>query len=69
MCDENCINRSRCSRASYGLKRCVCIDPNYKPNVCPENPFIGDNVCNGNLNNEENCFDGGDCCGAWDCNV
>ena len=50
-------------------QKCECIDPSYKLNICPENPFIGDNVCNGNLNNEENCFDGGDCCGAWDCNI
>ena len=69
-CNENCINQLRCSRASfsYEFRNCVCIDPNYKTNDCPENPLIGDNVCNGNLNNEENCFDGGDCCGAWDCN-
>ena len=69
-CDENCINQSRCSRAiTLNSRKCRCIDPNYKQNVCPENPLIGDNICNGNLNNVENCFDGGDCCGAWDCNI
>ena len=63
------ISRAINPRTSALRQKCGCIDPNFKPNVCSENPFIGDNVCNGNLNNEENCFDGGDCCGAWDCNI
>ena len=31
---------------------------------CPINDaYYGDQLCDGNLNNSENCFDGGDCCG------
>ena len=31
---------------------------------CPTNEYdYGDGLCDGYLNNSENCFDGGDCCG------
>ena len=34
-------------------------------NPCPTNEnYYADEFCDGNLNNSENCFDGGDCCGA-----
>ena len=34
-------------------------------NPCPTNEnFYADGFCDGNLNNSEHCFDGGDCCGA-----
>ena len=33
-------------------------------NPCPTNEnFYADGFCDGDLNNSENCFDGGDCCG------
>ena len=32
---------------------------------CPTNEYdYGDGLCDGYLNNSENCFDGGDCCGT-----
>ena len=36
-----------------------------KPIICPVDELgeIGDGFCDGFLNNEENCYDGGDCCG------
>ena len=35
-----------------------------KEDPCPTNEYdYGDGLCDGFLNNSENCFDGGDCCG------
>ena len=49
---------------------CDCIDPNHKPITTTttlkptdcNHMYIADGFCDGFLNNEENCFDGGDCC-------
>ena len=35
-----------------------------KPKLCNvDHTWIGDGECDGILNNEKNCYDGGDCCG------
>ena len=42
-----------------------------KPNICEGDHNLGDGFCDKWLNNEENCYDNGDCCGKnvsfYDC--
>ena len=44
-----------------------CKDQKYDPSECKysdgNHKYFGDKVCDGSLNNEKNCYDGGDCYG------
>ena len=77
MCDGQCNTEESswdggdcCGPAAFmwfcWTENCECLDPNYedtgKVAPCPSG-WAGDGICDDICNNEENGFDGGDCCG------